>query len=158
MTHATQLTGVTMATNSGLLTGTGAETVYDTTVIISFMIGGKTYQKAAVTDGATPTTEGADGATIAALADDTGSVFVWALIADGTVSLHQGSIETLDAAGAFLIAPSFPNVDLDVYCPFAYTVIKNNSGSAFTVGTTDWGTAVQTHVNVGVLPSRPQES
>ena len=52
------LDGATFATTVGALTGTGAETVYDTTAIINYAIGGKGYTKAAVTDGATPTADG----------------------------------------------------------------------------------------------------
>jgi hypothetical protein len=164
MTRATHLTGTTMATNSGALTtADAAETVYDTTIIVSFMIGGKTYQKAAVTDGATPTSDSVSGATFASqsLADDTGSVFVWCLNASGTVSVHQGSVEDITpTTSEFVIAPAFPDIDLDTYCPFAYTVLKNESGSAFIFGTTNWNTAGITHtdVNIGMLPSRPQES
>ena len=158
MTQASQLNGTTLATTSGLLTTTGAETVYDTTVAITYAIGGKAYVKATVADGVTPTTDTASGAAFAALADDTGSVVTWALNAAGTVSCHGGSVETLDSAGNFVVAPAFATLDLDTYCPFAYTVLKNTTGSAFTFGTTTWGTGTATTVNVLTMPSRPQES
>ena len=49
-------------TTSGLLTATGGETVYDTTVTICFCVDGKAKTKTAVTDGATPTLDYNTGA------------------------------------------------------------------------------------------------
>ena len=158
-----KLPGITAAFTSGALTGTGAETVYDTTVTITFAINGKLYTKTAVTDGVTPTTDGNTGSAWTALAAETGTVFVWCLNSGGTVTLRQGTVQAVvggvtTTAGSFLAAPQFPNIPDDV-CPFAYTVVKTApSASAWTIGTSNWnasGISVA-HVNISQLPDRPQ--
>lgn len=159
------LYGVNMCLDSGLLTATGAETVYDTTVVIPVMINGKIYRKAAVTDGASPTTDGVTGDAITLTYDSgtaaygQGTVVVWCMNISGTVSVVKGETHSLNAAGAFIVAPEFPTIP-DTLAPFAYMIIKYNvtSASTFTFGTSNWnatGTTL-TIVNVGVLPDRPQ--
>lgn len=154
------LAPVTMASNSGLLTGTGGETVYDTTVIIEYAIGGKAYRKAAVTDGVTPTTDGTTGSAMTVTANY-GTVVVWALNSSGTVSCYKGTTESLDSSGAFINAPQFPAVP-DTVCPFAYTVIKGGStvSGTWTFGSSNWNATgiTATHTNVFTLPGRPQTS
>lgn len=150
----------TAATTSGLLTTTGAETVYDTTVAISFEIGGKAYSKATVADGTTPTTA-ADSSALETLGASEGCVMVWVLNASGTVGVFQSDVKSLDAAGAFINRPEFPNVDLETYCPFAYQVIKAGStASTWTFGSSNWNATglTVTNVNVHRLPRRPQVS
>lgn len=148
----------TMALNSGLLTGTGAETVYDTTVTINFMINGVIYQKAAVTNGTTPTTDGNTGSAFTAVGADKIGVFVWGLNSSGTVSLYQGDIESVDGdTDVAKIYPQFPSIPNDI-CPFAYTVIQTTgAASDFTIGTSNWNATgvTATHKNIGVVPSRP---
>lgn len=167
MSEARKLTGITAAFSSGALTGTGAETVFDTTVTITYAIGGKLYTKTAVTDGTTPTTDFNTSATFAsqALAAETGSVFVWGLDKDGNVKLMQGSVTAVrggitTTAGSFDVYPQFPTIP-DTVCPFAYTVVKlAPSASAWTIGTSNWnasGVSVA-HVNISQLPDRPQAS
>jgi hypothetical protein len=166
MSEARKLTGITAAYSSGLLTGTGAETVYDTTVTIQFAIGGKMgTAKTAVTDGVTPTTDYNTGAAFTALAAETGTVFVWGLTSGGTVKLMQGSVTEVNGgvtttAGSFDVYPQFPVIPDDV-CPFAYTIVKTApSASAWTIGTSNWnasGVSVA-HVNISQLPDRPQAS
>lgn len=151
----------TRATTSGLLTCTGAETVYDTTVAISFSIGGKAYSKDAVTDGATPTADG-NGTTLSTLTASKGCVLVWALNAAGTVTLFQSDVVDLDASNNFVERyPEFPNVDLSTYCPFAYQVLKAAStAGTITIGSSNWNATGFTNVivNVHELPDRPQVS
>lgn len=166
MSEARKLTGITAAFTSGLLTGTGAETVYDTTVTIQFAIGGKMgTAKTAVTDGVTPTTDYNTGSAFTALAAETGTVFVWGLTSNGTVKLMQGSVTAVKGgvtttAGSFDVYPQFPTIPDDI-CPFAYTVVKTApSASAWTIGTSNWnasGVSVA-HVNISQLPDRPQAS
>jgi len=154
------LAPVTMASNSGLLTGTGAETVYDTTVIIEFAIAGKAYRKAAVADGTTPTTDGTTGAAMTLTANE-GTVVVWGLNSSGTVSCYKGSTEDLDSAGAFITAPQFPSIP-DGICPFAYTILKGGStlSGTWTFGSSNWNATgmTATHTNIFTLPARPQTS
>ena len=154
------LYGLTRATTSGLLTATGAETVYDTTVAIAFAIGGKAYSKAAITSGVTPLVDG-NGTTLTTLTANQGCVLVWCLNAAGTVSVFQGSIEDLDSAGNFINASDFPTIDLLTYCPFAYQVLKAGStAGTITIGSSNWNATGFTNVivNVHALPARPQTS
>lgn len=151
---------ITQTTNSGLLTATGAETVYDTTAAINYTIAGKAYVKATVADGATPTTN-ALGAALSTLTANRGCVMVWVLNAAGTVGVFQSAIKVLDAAGAFQVAADFPSIDFDTYCPFAYQVLKAGAtAGTITFGSSNWNATGFTNViqNVHRLPSRPQVS
>lgn len=162
--------GATGATSIGLLTATGAETVYDTTLTINYAIKGKGERKTAVTDGATPTTgftpaSPATAVTLNTLAASQGCVLVWSMIADGTVKLHQSAIKSLDSSNAFAEPdgiPDFPDIDLNTYCPFAYMVLKNGStGSTFTIGSSNWnatGMVLAIQDVLFGLPDRPQSS
>lgn len=150
----------TAATTSGLLTATGSETVYDTTVAIAFAIGGKAYSKEAVTDGATPTTDG-NSAALSTLTASQGCVMVWCLNASGTVGVFQSDVEDLDAADNFEVRPNFPTIDLETWCPFAYQVLKADADAGtITFGLSDWDATgfTNTIVNVHRLPRRPQVS
>jgi hypothetical protein len=163
MTEAHEIRGGNFCTSSGLLTATGAETVYDTTVAIWFCINGKSYVKATVADGATPTTDAITGAAFNAILPDKGCIFVWTLNAAGTVGLAQGPIESMDGTtDEFLISPSFPGL-LDTLTPFAYTVYSTDgtsSASGLRPGTDNWNATGLTvaHQNIMTLPTRPQES
>jgi hypothetical protein len=149
-------TGLNFCFPSGLLTCTGAETVYDTTVAITSCINGKLTPRAAVTDGATPTTDAVTGAAFRPLTANRGCVIVWAL-EGSTVRCMQGPIEVLDG-GVFQIAPKFPNVP-DTMAPFAYQVLKAGAtAGTITFGSSNWNATGFTNViqNVAVLPDRPQ--
>ena len=74
--------GGRFCTTSGLLTATGAEAVYDTTVTINFVIDGKIYTKTAITDGTAITTDVNTSAAFVTLTADQGCVLVWGLNAD----------------------------------------------------------------------------
>ena len=156
--------GITAAFSKSLLTATGAETVHDTTVRLDFSIGGKMYSKSGTNaDQTTPTTDYNTGAAFTGLVGTTttgqGCVFVWAYNSSGTVKCMQGPVVTVDAAGAFDVAPQFPVVPDDV-CPFAYTLAKHyGQATTFTFGTSNWNTSgfTGTIVNVSALPDRPQD-
>lgn len=152
--------GANFCTTSGLLTATGGETVYDTTVTINYVINGKIATKTAVTDGATPTTDYNTGAAFVALTASEGCVMVWGLISGGTVKVVQGPVVDLDASGNFMVAPQFPAVPDDMV-PFAYQVLKAAStAGTITFGSSNWNATGFTNaiVNVAVLPARPQVS
>jgi len=153
---------------SGLLTATGAETVHDTTVTISYVLDGKIAAKTAITDGATPTTDHVTGAAFPPLvggasvagAYGNGCIVVWGLISGGTVKCIMGRHSALDVAGRFITAPEFPSIP-DTFVPFAYQVLKAGAtASATTVifGTANWNATGFTNaiVNVAELPLRPQ--
>jgi hypothetical protein len=148
--------------STGLLTGTGAETVYDTTVTINFVLNGVIRQKTAVTDGATPTTDGITGAAFNPVYPDKACLFVWCLNSNGTVSLIQGEIEDVDGTSDEIKAPlQFPGIPND-RVPFAYTKYQTtgaSSASGLRPGTDNWNATglTATHTNVCFLPSRPVE-
>lgn len=155
--------GLTAAFSSGALTATGAETVHDTTAAIVFSVDGALYSAASITDGTTPTTDGNTGAAFNALAANEGCAFVWCLSAatTPTVSVMQGPVTGLYADGEFKggDAPQFPYIP-DNKCPFAYQIVKNGStGSAWTIGTSNWNATGITDliVNVSTLPTRPAD-
>lgn len=143
--------------STGLLTATGAETVYDTTQTIDFAIEGRIYRKTAVTDGTTPTTDANTGAAFTALSEDEGCIFLWLLNASGTVSVAQGPVRALDAdTGDFVVDPQLPAVP-DARVPFAYQIVKYTGSSTWTFGTGNWNATGITDaiVNLASLPHRP---
>lgn len=145
--------------NTGLLTATGAETVYDTTIIIHYSIDGVIYRKAAVTDGTTPTTDLITGAAFVDLDADETCYFLWQLNKDGTVGVSQGPIVAGDPDQNIPLKeyPAIPAVK-DGYVPFALQRVHvDGTGSAWTFGTDNWNaTGVYDIIeNLATLPSRP---
>ena len=160
--HANTIFGLNAALGSGLLTAAGAETVYDTTVIIPYAIDGKLFSKAAVVDGVTPVAN-PSGVTFTGLNVSQACIFVWALDAAGAVKVYQGPIFVLDVDENFLDAPGraqFPGGIDNAHTPFAYQVVKaaDNLASEWNFGTDNWNATGLTSVisNVSVLPNRPQ--
>jgi hypothetical protein len=160
MTQASDIQGATICTEkAGLAAGT--TTTYTTAAATGGSIRGKfATALAAQTNTATPTTQG-DGSAFTALAAGEASVYVFTLVAAGTIAVFQGSVESLDDADAVNIAPSFPFIDTDTYMPFGYVVIVNDStGSAWTFGASNWtATGVtDTYTDVTSLPLRAQSA
>jgi len=154
----TEFRGQNFCTTSGLLTATGAETVYDTTATINYVLNGKIATKTAITDGVTPTTDYVSGSAITLTASQ-GRCVVWGLISGGTVKVLAGDVVDWDGT-AFKVPPPFPDVP-DDFVPFAYQILKaSSSASAITFGSSNWNATGFTNaiVNVAVLPSRPQTS
>lgn len=154
-----QARGLDMCMTSGLLTATGAETVYDTTVAIVYSIDGKLYSKSTVADGATPTTDLNTSDTFNALAADKCCVFVWCLNSSGTVGVVQGPIVDVDGDTDLveLQVPTFPPIPSG-YVPFAYQKVQTaGTSSAWTFGSSNWNATGVTDVivNVSTLPARP---
>jgi hypothetical protein len=147
-------------TKAGLSAGT--TTTFSTANTVQFSVGGKSYTKTAVTNGATPTSDGTTGALFALrpVLPNQGSVFTFGFDKSGNVVVSQGDIKALDASGAFIDAPQFPSFP-DTAAPFAYLVVKAGStASAWTFGTSNLAgppTGVTfTFVDVLTLPARPQ--
>lgn len=158
MTQASDLQGATISTAAaGLVAGT--TTTYTTSAATAGSIGGKfATALAAQTNTATPTTDG-NGNAFTALAASEGCVFVFCVVAAGTIAVFQGPSEVLDGANDFESACDFPYIDLSTYLPFSYVVVKNDStGSAWTFGASNWtATGVtDTYTDVTTLPLRPQ--
>lgn len=143
---------------------TGAATTYTFTAA-TYSIDGKVYAKATASGAATPTTDSSPGASLVLASSGSGAtlvgygtVVVWTVNSAGTVALYRGETTGLDASGNFVDVPEFPALP-DTVVPFAYIVVKNNTGANLTIGTSNWSafTSAVTQ-NVSVLPSRPQVS
>ena len=159
MTQATQVFGTTLCTaKAGLAAGT--TTTYTRAADVEGSIGGKfATPLSSGSNTASPTTD-YNGDAFTAQAASTVCVYVYSIVAAGTIAVHQGSVETMDV-DAVVVASSFPSIDLETYLPFGYVVIQNGStGSAWTIGTSNWTATgvLDTFTDVTVLPSRPQSA
>ena len=157
----------------------GTTTTISTTGTTTYAIRGKIYTKAAITNGATPTTDYATGAaflpipipaTAPNLAAGYGCVYAVGLNAAGGIKVIQGTIVPLDAAGAFINAPQFGGLgpagsgsnDQD-FCAIGYFLIQLGASAVatWTFGTNNLSgvTGVTyTPIDVSTLPDRPQTS
>lgn len=140
----------------------GTTTTYSTTGTKDYLIEGKAYSKAAVTNGATPTTDANTALAFVGLTANQGSVFVFGYDASGTIKVAQGTVQALDSAGLFIVAPQFPVIP-ETICPFGYLVFKGGStlSGTWTFGTSNLSSvtgATYTFVDIGTLPDRPQIS
>lgn len=144
---------------AGLTAGT--TTTYTTANAFPFSIDGVMYSKAAVTNGASPTTDLLTGAAFKPLAVDTvngnACVFVFAVNTAGTVSVAQGPIvknSQLDVNP--LVFPQLP----DTVAAFGYLVARAGTTLAapWTFGSSNLsGVTGMTYTfrNVNKLPARP---
>lgn len=153
------LGAVTMALGkAGLAAGTTTTlTIANTT---DFAIKGKAYQKAAVSNAASPTTDRQTGAAFTALAVSEACAFAICLDSGGTIRVYQGPIVALDANNNYLVAPQLPGIK-DTDCLIGYLIAKNlSTGSAWTFGSSNWtATGLEdTFVDVITVPDRPQTS
>lgn len=158
------IAGTLMCTKAGLTGISGGATTYSTgATALMYSVLGKAATKAQVSGGASPTTDAYTGATFAAnpLPINFGTVFLWGFDASGNIKVAQGKVQPLDSAGNFvLVPPELPYIG-DLYCPFAYHVVKNGStGANFVFGTTNWNATGLTHavVDILTLTARPQIS
>lgn len=141
----------------------GTTTTISTTGTTAYAISGKAYSKAAITNGATPTTDATTGAAFPAISANQGTVVVVGLDSAGNVKACQGAIQALDAAGSFITAPQFPSIP-DTVCPVGYIVLKGGAtlSGTFTFGSSNLSgvsgmTYTFTDVALG-MPARPQVS
>lgn len=161
MDALSQNTAYQVLGKSGLAAGT--TTTVSTGGSITYAIRGKTAVKGQVTNGTTPTTDFATGAAFVAVTTSKGSVFTIGFNAAGTMKAVQGSIESLDASGAFIRAPQFGPIP-DDYCPFGYLVIKAGStasAAGWVFGTNNMSSVTgitYAFVDTSILPDRPQVS
>jgi len=148
------LYGQNCCLSSGLLTATGAETVYDTTVTIDYVLDGVIASKTAITDGVTPTTDYVTGNAITLTASKA-RIVVWGLISGGTVKVIAGDIVDWDGV-AFNVPPPMPTVP-DTFVPFATQMLKASSAAGtITFGSSNWNATGFTNSikNVAWLPAR----
>lgn len=156
----------------------GTTSTISTTGTTTYAIKGKFYQKTAITNGATPTTDYATGNafipipipnTAPNLALGYGSVYVVGFDHSGNIKVIQGQVVPLDGNGNFINAPNFGGLgpsgsgttDND-FCPCGYVLIQLGATAVatWTFGTNNWtATGVTaTFVDIAGLPDRPQTS
>lgn len=141
----------------------GTTTTLSNTGTITYAIRSKALSRAALSNTATPTLDVNTGLAFAPVLPNKGSVFVIGLNAAGTLQVAQGTIESLDASGAFIYAPQFPATPND-FCPIAYEVIRAGStasASGWIFGTSNQSAVTgitYTFVDVVNIPDRPQVS
>ena len=152
-----QNAGMTLCTaKAGLAEGT--TTTFTRAADVEGFIRGKwATPLASASNQASPTTDWAGNA-FTALTANQGCIFVYCIVAAGTIAIVQGEVADVDDDGAFVISPQFPAID-DTLLPFGYAVVKlDNTASAWTIGTTNWTSTgvVATHADIACLPDRPQ--
>ncbi len=143
-------------TVNNVKTGMGAGTTTTVTQTIPagitanvYTIRGEMYTTAALTNGATPTTDYATGKAFLPVLANQGCVFMLGLNAAGTLKVIQGQIANLDTItvpGNFLTAPQFgalgPSGSANGagggndFCPIAYLLIQAGSTANNTTGWT----------------------
>jgi hypothetical protein len=140
----------------------GTTTTINTTGTIIYAILGKAYNRAQLSNGATPTTDYVTGAAFVAVPANYGSVYTIGFNAAGDLKVVQGEVQALDAQGNFVTAPQFGPIPND-FCPIGYLVIKAGSTASSSPGWV-FGTSNQSGVtgitydfqNCITLPDRPQ--
>lgn len=139
----------------------GSTSTLSSTGTINFSIGGKAYSAAALSSTATPTTDAATGAAFLGVKAGYGSIFIVGLNASGGLVAVQGTIEALDASGAFVRAPNYGAIPNN-FCPIGYLIIKAGASADATTGWV-FGTSnvaavtgiTYTFGNLMGLPARP---
>lgn len=138
----------------------GTTTTISTTGTTVFGINGKAFSKAAITNGATPTTDAATGLAFPSISANQGTVVVICLDATGAVKACQGATQALDVSGNFVLAPQMPTIP-DSLCPIGYIVLKGGAtlASPWTFGSSNLSGVTgmtYTFVDLISMPSRPQ--
>lgn len=125
--------GATMPLNAAVWAA-GTTTTVSTTNAQDFMIAGRIYTHAALSNQATPTTDGVTGSAFTGVAINKGSVFIQGFNAAGTLVVCQGTVTDLDSAGNFITAPQLPSFPAD-FCPCSTLIVKvASNGSTWTYG------------------------
>lgn len=167
--------GNQVLTKAALAADAGSVSTYSTTGTMVFAIKGKTYTKAAVTNGTTPTTDINTGAAFVKLVGGNsvantpgqGTVFLWLINAAGTVAVAQKLISPgypqaypLDMQGNFAQPfgkPDWPAIP-EGYIPFAVMTVKAGATAAvsWVFGSGNWNaTGVTVAVSdLNTLPDR----
>ena len=157
--NALQFPSLTLSTSKAGLSA-GTTSTLSTANTAQYMIRGKAYTKAAVTNAATPVVDATTGLAFPAVPVNAGCAILIGLDAAGAFKVSQGPAQALDNAGNFVLAPQFP-ITPDSVCPVSYLVVKvGATGAAWTFGTSNLagpptGTSLS-FVDLGTLPDRPQ--
>lgn len=144
----------------------GTTTTLSNTGTILYCINGIAYDKAAMSNAATPTTDYATGAAfipipipgtttnlpagVVVSANGYACAFLVGLDSAEALKVIQGPIVPLDTSGVPMFAPTLPssmgpvgpNSGDNNFCPIGYVVVKASSTAVatWTFGTTDWTT------------------
>lgn len=114
----------------------GTTSTVSSTNAITGYVNGVSYNAAALSNTATPTTDLNTGAAFAPISANQGTIVVLGINSSGALKAVQGSIAALDSAGNFITAPQ-PPVIPDGFLPFGRIVVK---GGATLSGTWTFGT------------------
>ena len=114
-------------TKAGLAAGT--TTTLTTANIQQVSIMGKSIQKAATSNEATPTVDAITGLPFVALPAGKGSVFTINRDLAGALKVSQGQVVDLSPSGQFVSAPWFAPQD-NALCPIGYILVKAQAGAA----------------------------
>lgn len=114
----------------------GTTSTVTTTNAITGYVNGVSYNSAALTNQATPTTDLNTALAFPSLSANQGTIVVLGINSSGALKAVQGSIVALDASGAFIVAPQPPSMP-DSFLPFGKIVLKAGSTlvSTWTFGT-----------------------
>lgn len=155
----------TMTLASGVLS-TGTTTTFTTGADVNAIINGAFATTYSAANNAASATAQGDGSAFVAQPGgaDTGrtvgsaSVYVFCVIAAGTVVVYQGSVEDLDEAGDIVIAPEFPSIP-DTAAPFGYVFVEVDAANTVQTFPFTWATNVtETWTNCAWLPDRPVQA
>ena len=153
-----KMEGGTFATGSGLLTATGAETLYDTTVAVPYCINGIGYSFATKNSQASPALDSNTGEAFVALATDEACVFVWCVNSSAAIKAVQGPVVEVDPdLDIRKVDPQYPMIPADL-CPIAVHIVQTaGTSDPFTFGTSNWNaTGITTLIrNIFTMPKRP---
>lgn len=163
-------------TKAALAADAGSVTTYSTTGTMLCSLNGNEFTKAAVTNGATPTTDANTGAAFVALigggsvanTPGQGTIFLWMVNSSGTVKVAQSlrspgllANYPLDMQGNFTAQGGKPNLPPvpEGYVPFAIMTVRAGataSASGWIFGTNNWNAAGITVSiqDINTLPSR----
>ena len=151
---------------TGLVKGTTK--TYTTGASSAGMVNGKWATPiTAQTNTAVPTTDAATGLAFVAMTTQKACVYVMGQTVAGVIQACQGTIEPTalgitTTAGAFLKAPSFPQLP-DDFIVFGYALVRTapSMSTTWTFGTDNWaatGVTTTEFVQCGALPGRPVTS
>lgn len=156
--HVHPLGEVTMSHYAPVLAA-GTTTTITTTNAGAVTINGLSYQQAAFTNEAHPTTDANTAAAFTGVAVGKGSIFFYLVDAAGALACVQGSIVDLDtdeATSKFVTAPIFPAIP-DGYCPIGYLVVSvRTGGSTWTAATSNQASATGVTYSRKDIYSMPQ--
>ena len=118
---------------------------------LPYLIRGRHYEKATVTNGVVPTNDFNSGVTFVPILPNQGSVFGLGYDALGNLRVIQGQTLGLDVTGNFSVQPDGPTTP-DTIALYAILVVKvGSTGSTWTFGVSNFSGAtgvVYTHTDV----------